>query len=372
MIRSKSIWIFCLWLGIIWGTTNGQTEKHVIYLSWKNVVDISLKDNLALKSKALDYEIQNLETWKSLSLFLPSLSYQGIAQKNVELPVFVFMGQSFVVGTAYNFQHSLSLTLPLFTGGSRWFNYDIQKNIKKSLKEELQGKEEETVLTSMQAYYGIILAGEISKSAEEAMNVAKQNLEQVQKFYDAGTATELDLQRAKAQYSSTLPILESALSNKKLSVQRMKSLLNIPLTDSLVVVDSLDQSEFLNEYSNMSLDEFKELSKENRNDIKALEYQQEATKTGEKIALGKFSPTIAISASVDQAAQLENSKIRWNDYIRSKSIVLSINWPLFEGGRFSIIKLPRLDPIKWTCWLHKHSLPLNWTLNRITTIISKL
>ena len=333
MIRSKSIWIFCLWLGIIWGTTNGQTEKHVIYLSWKNVVDISLKDNLALKSKALDYEIQNLETWKSLSLFLPSLSYQGIIQKNVELPVFVFMGQSFVVGTAYNFQHSLSLTLPLFTGGSRWFNYDIQKNIKKSLKEELQGKEEETVLTSMQAYYGIILAGEISKSAEEAMNVAKQNLEQVQKFYDAGTATELDLQRAKAQYSSTLPILESALSNKKLSVQRMKSLLNIPLTDSLVVVDSLDQSEFLNEYSNMSLDEFKELSKENRNDIKALEYQQEATKTGEKIALGKFSPTIAISASVDQAAQLENSKIRWNDYIRSKSIVLSINWPLFEGGR---------------------------------------
>ena len=333
MIRSKSIWIFCLWLGIIWGTTNGQTEKHVIYLSWKNVVDISLKDNLALKSKALDYEIQNLETWKSLSLFLPSLSYQGIVQKNVELPVFVFMGQSFVVGTAYNFQHSLSLTLPLFTGGSRWFNYDIQKNIKKSLKEELQGKEEETVLTSMQAYYGIILAGEISKSAEEAMNVAKQNLEQVQKFYDAGTATELDLQRAKAQYSSTLPILESALSNKKLSVQRMKSLLNIPLTDSLVVVDSLDQSEFLNEYSNMSLDEFKELSKENRNDIKALEYQQEATKTGEKIALGKFSPTIAISASVDQAAQLENSKIRWNDYIRSKSIVLSINWPLFEGGR---------------------------------------
>ena len=32
----------------------------------------------------------------------------------------------------------------------------------------------------------------------------KQNLEQVKKFYKAGTATELDLQRAKAQYSSTI------------------------------------------------------------------------------------------------------------------------------------------------------------------------
>ena len=333
MIRSKRFWIFCLWLAIAWNTSNGQSEKRVIYLSWKNVVDISLKDNLALNSKSLDYEIQNLETWKSLSFFLPSLNYQGIMQKNVELPVFVFMGQRFVVGTPYNFQHSLSLTLPLFTGGSRWYNYDIQKDIKKSLKEELLGKEEETVLTSMQAYYGIILAEEINKSAEEAVNVAKQNLEQVQKFYNAGTATELDLQRAKAQYSSTLPILESSRSNKKLSVQRMKSLLNIPLSDSMVVVDRLDKTEFLKEYSNMTLDEFKELSKENRNDIRALQYQQEAIKTGEKIALGKFSPTIAISASVDHAAQLENSKIRWDDYIRAKSITLSVNWPLFEGGR---------------------------------------
>ena len=56
------------------------------------------------------------------------------------------MGQSFAVGSPYNFQHSLSLSLPIFTGGSRWFNFDIQKNIRKSLKEELEGKEEETVL----------------------------------------------------------------------------------------------------------------------------------------------------------------------------------------------------------------------------------
>jgi outer membrane protein TolC len=296
-------------------------------------VDISLKDNLSLKSKSLDYELQNLKTWKSLTYFLPSLTYQGIAQKNVELPVFVFMGEKFAVGSPYNFQHSLSLSLPIFTGGTRWFNYDIQKSMKKSLSEELKGKKEETVLNSMQAYYGIILAEEMKKTAEEAVTVAKENLDQVQKFYNAGTATELDLQRAKAQYSSTLPAFESALSNKKFSVQRMKSLLDIPLTDSLVVLDSLNQAEFLDEYSKISLDDFKVLSKENRNDIKALEYQQEASKTGEKLALGQFSPTISLSASVDHAAQLESSKVRWDDYIRAKSITLSVSWPLFEGGK---------------------------------------
>lgn len=311
----------------------GQNEKRIIYLSWKNVVDISLKDNLSLKSKSMDYDIQNLETWKSLSYFLPSLTYQGIAQKNIELPVFVFMGQRFVVGTPYNFQHSFNLTFPIFTGGSRWFNYDIQKSIKKSLKEELEGKEEETVLNSMQAYYAIILADEMCKTAQEAINVAKQNLEQVEKFYNAGTATELDLQRAKAQYSSTLPVYESALSNKKLAIQRLKSLLNIPLYDSLVVTDSLNKIDFLNESGKISLDELKAVSKENRNDIKALKYQREAAKVGEKIALGNFAPTVALTASVEQTAPMENSKVTRSDYIRSKSLTLSVTWPLFEGGK---------------------------------------
>ncbi len=333
MTIRKCMWIILFSLAFFWNTADGQDDKQVIYLSWKNVVDISLKDNLSLKSKMLDYDVQNLETWKSLSYFLPTLSYQGLMQKSLELPVFVFMGQRFVVGTPYTFQHSLSLSLPLFTGGSRWFNYDIQKNMKKSLSEELKGKEEETVLNAMQAYYGIILSDELMKTAYEAVEVAKQNLEQVQKFYDAGTATELDYQRAKAQYSSTLPMYESALSNKKLSAQRLKSILNIPLKDSLVVTDTLGRSEFLNEYSKIALEDFKTLAKENRNDIKALMYQRDATKTGESIALGQFGPTVAIAASVDHQAPMDNAKVRWSDYIRSKSVMLSVSWPLFEGGR---------------------------------------
>lgn len=333
MNYKKYLFFILLWFVLISTGAHAQTEKQIVYLSWKNVVDISLKDNLSLKSKKLDYEIQNLETWKSLSYFLPSINYQGIVQKNIELPVFVFMGQRFVVGTPYTFQHSLSLTFPIFTGGSRWFNHEIQKNIKKSLSEELQGKEEETVLNAAQSYYAIILSDEISKTAEEAVNVAKQNLEQVQKFYNAGTATELDLQRAKAQYSSTLPMLESASSNKKLAAQRLKSLLNISLTDSLVILDQLDKTDFLKEFVQYSLENFKEISKENRNDVKALNYQYEAAKDGEKIALGQFTPTVAFAASVDHIAPMDNSKVTWSDYIRSKSLTLSVQWPLFQGGK---------------------------------------
>jgi outer membrane protein TolC len=314
-------------------TTIAQPEKRIIHLSWKQVVDISLKDNLGLKSKLLDYETQNLETLKSLTLFLPSLNYQGVAQHNLELPVFVFMGQRFVVGTPYTFQHSLNLALPIITGGSRWINYSIQRKVSKALAEELRGKEEETVLNAVQAYYGIILSNELAKTAEDAVRVAKQNLEQVQRFYEVGTATELDYQRAKAQYSSTLPMLESAFAASRLSIQRMKTLLDIPLTDSLVVVDNLDKKEFLNEIAAMSLVHLKALSNENRNDIKALQYQKDVAQSGVHLAMGQFTPTVTLIGAVDHMAPLENSRVTWSDYIRSKSLTLSVSWPLFQGGK---------------------------------------
>ena len=309
-----------------------QTQNQIIYLSLEDVIDQSRSENLSLKSKVMDYEIQNLDVWKSYSNFIPTLSYQGMFVKNVELPVFVFMGQEFTVGTPYTFQHSLSLSLPLFTGGARFFNINAQNSIKKSLSEELKGKESETVLNGLQSYFGIILAQSFFETSAEAVKVAEKNLEQVRKQYDAGSATELDLQRAKAQYYGTLPGFESAKSSLRLAKQRLKSFLNISLEDSLVVVDSLSKMDLLKDESNLDLSELKKYGKTNKHELLALRHQLDATEEGENLALSSFAPTIAASFSVDHQAQLEDSKVMWSDYIRSKSIALSINWPIFEGG----------------------------------------
>ena len=310
-----------------------QANKNIIYLSWENVVNISLKENLSLKSKLLDYESQNLEEWRAITSFIPSFSYQGTAIRNLELPVFIFMGQKFVVGTNYSIQHSLDLTLPVFTGGMRWFNLSAQKSLRKSLSEELKGAESQTVLSALQSYYGIMLSNELMKTASEAVKVAKQNLENVEIHYKQGAATELDLKRANAQYYSTIPQLESAVSVKLLSYQRLKSILNIPLEDSLVVVDSLKSKNFLAGYSDFSLDELKNIALEKRNDLLSLGYKLDAAGEGEKMALSQFSPVISISANVTHQAQMDRAKISWSDYIRSKSLILSVYWPIFEGGK---------------------------------------
>ena len=327
----KSLWVILIYL--LSADYHAQTDKKIIYLSWENVVNISLKDNLTVKSRLLDYNAQNLEQWKAVSSFLPVFSYQGLAVRNLELPVFIFMGQQFVVGTNYSIQHSLDLTLPVFTGGTRWFNLSVQKSLKKSLSEELKGQESQTVLNALQAYYGIILSNELLKTADEAVKVAQENLTKVEKHYKAGTATELDLKRASAQYYSTIPQSEAAGSNLLMSYQRLKTILNIPLEDSLVVTDTLASKNFLKEYSEFSLKDLKELALEKRNDLKSITHKLDAVNTGEKIALGRFAPVISVSANISYQAQLDRAKVSWNDYIRSKSLALSVYWPIFEGGK---------------------------------------
>ena len=330
-MRWKSI--CSIFICLFFNQSFAQPNKNIIYLSWENVVNISLKENLTLKSKILDYESQGLEEWKAITSFLPTFSYQGTFIRNLELPVFIFMGQQFVVGTNYSFQHSLDLTLPVFTGGMRWFNLSAQKSLKKSLSEELKGQESQTVLSALQSYYGIMLSNELMKTALEAVNVAKKNLENVEKHYKLGTATELDLKRANAQYYLTLPQLETANSVKLLSYQRLKTILNIPLDDSLVVTDSLKSKDFLENYSSFTLDELKDLALEKRNDLLSLVHKLDATGEGEKMALAQFSPVISISANLMHQAQMDNAKVSWNDYIRSKSLILSVYWPIFEGGK---------------------------------------
>jgi outer membrane protein TolC len=148
-----------------------------------------------------------------------------------------------------------------------------------------------------------------------------------------GTATELDLQRAKAQYAATLPSLEKAKANRIMLGQQLKFLLNIEFRDSLVITDTLAGIDLMSDYKKLDLEDFKNLSKENRSDIKSLAHKLQATKEGENIALGSFLPSVALSANVAHQAQLGNSNVMWNDYIRSKSINLIMSWPLFEGGR---------------------------------------
>ncbi len=311
-------------------------QNRVIKLGWEDIVQKSLNDNLGLKTTALDYKSQKLTKWQAVSDFLPTVSYNGTGTQNLELATMAIMGQKIQIGTEYNFQHSLQLTYPVFTGFSRIANLKMQNSLEKSLKAELEGKEDETILTALQAYFQIMLSSKLIDVNEEAVKAAQANLKQVQNFYQVGAASELDLKRAEAQYSSTLPSLESAKNQLISSKNQMKYILNLSLNDSLVVLDSLESKQFIGSYANAPLVQLKALAVANRPELKQVNYQVDAIKNQKTMALSSSLPTISFTADISHNAMTETSKVLRDDYNRSKSINLNVQWPLFQGGKTAL------------------------------------
>ncbi len=285
------------------------------------------------RSVFLCYLDQKLNVYKTVSDFLPSLNYEFQAVNNIELPVLVFMGNRFRIGTKYNFNHVLQVQLPLFLGGARIANFNMQRHAHKSFLHMLRGKKQDVALKAIEAYYNVMLARDLIKVNEKARAAAQANFEQVKKFYQAGSASQLDLLRAKARLSQTLPALTSAKNALTLGLENLKFLLNLSSEDSVVVLDSLCIKEFLGSFKNQSLEELQALALANRWDLQSME-QQHAIQQNQKWLTGsRFLPNVIVSAKVQHQAFLENTRITAHDYTRSKSAAIALQWPLFEGGK---------------------------------------
>jgi outer membrane protein TolC len=310
-----------------------DTDRKTYHLKWRDVSNRVLTENLNLISKRLDYESQKVSYTKSLAAFLPRVSYNGNFVNNLELPVFVFQGQRIRVGADYNLQHTLQLNFPVFAGGSRWLSAFVQNNIHRSLESELANSRQEEVYKALQSYFQIILTDSLKKSSREAVDVASANLEQVRNFHEAGTATNLDLQRARAQYYSKLPQLEAAISNHRLARQQIKLQLQIDLNDSLVIEDRLEKISILGVLARASTDSLMSLALDNRDDLGALQSRSKAAANREKIVYSRFFPDLTLSAGVDHQAQVNSLDFSPSAYRRSKTLSLSARWQLFDAGQ---------------------------------------
>lgn len=332
----KRIQSCCLLILIFIAYQTMAAQSRIVQLKWDDVVQTSLNENLGLKYTALDYQSQKLSKWQAISNFLPSLAYQGVASQNLELSTMTLMGQKIQIGTEYNYQHSLELSCPIFTGFSRIASLNIQRNQEKSLKAELKGKESETVISALEAYFQIMLSNRLIQVNEEALDAADANLQQVKQFSQVGVASELDLKRAEAQYYSALPSLESAKNQFKMAQNQLKYILNLPLNDSLVVLDSLESKQLLNAFSSASLDKLKDIALKNRWELKQSDFQLNTAKSQRTLALAGGLPTVSFSADVAHVAMIDDYKVGEKDYTRSKSMNLVVQWPLFQGGRIAL------------------------------------
>jgi len=175
-------------------------------LTLEKVRQLALENNRQFQTAQKELDRSHGEIISARSAALPQISIDGRYTRNLTTPQ-IFPSELGGGNVSFNFPGlnnndfdlSLSITQPLYSGGKVGSAYGIAKIYEKYTKEKVNEVEDEIVFGAESMFYQAILAGsnlDVLKSAEEQLSY---NLDVVEKYFDQGMVSEYELLRARVE-----------------------------------------------------------------------------------------------------------------------------------------------------------------------------
>ncbi|MBE0460467.1 MAG: TolC family protein [Candidatus Aminicenantes bacterium] len=300
---------------------------------------LTLEDSLRLALSQNPFQLaaeERVEAAKSrineaVAGFFPSLNAQGLHtldEKVMELEFPSFIPgqppQKVKVDFTRDYQFSLSLSFPLFTGGRLLSGYKQARYNLFSTRESARESENSTIFNTKKAFYGYLLARDFVNVAREAVEVAEKHYKNVKNLYEVGMASKFDLLRSEVQVANLKPQMIRANNAMKVAELSLKTLLGLDLSTPIEVKGELAYEPFTPD-----LQECIANALQNRPEISQLGYQKQVAREMVKIARAADLPSIAIAGNYNFWADKFNfKKHNWTDYY---SINLVMTIPIFNG-----------------------------------------
>ena len=283
------------------------------------------------KSKISDAEAKITEANSQL---LPLLRFQASYQRLSNIPPFEVSLQIFpqpiqispVILNNYNLK--LTLQQPLFTGFRLWSLKGAAENNYESNSYEYQKNLNDVAYNIQNAFWNYYKAMQIKKVIEENLKLTQNHLDDTRNFMKNGLATKNDLLKLEVQYSNTqLQLIESE-NNIDIARSNLNKLLGLPLeSNTRINAGDIDTS-----FTNYSLFNLIEHSKENRNDLKSLEYRVKASDNGITAANGGWYPSIYLIGDYYYSKPNQRIIPAENKFKDTWDIGVSLQWDLWNWG----------------------------------------
>jgi outer membrane protein len=267
--------------------------------------------------------------------FLPSLNAQGqrtMLEKSMilEFPSFIpgEPPQEVELDFTRDYQFSMSLSFPLYTGGRLKSSYKQAKYNLESTKEGMRQSKHLTVFNTKRAFYGHLLAKEFVSVAEEAVRVAEENLENVRTMYEVGMASKMDLLRSEVRLTNMQPEVIAAKNNLRISELNLKTILGMDLSQPVQIEGTLSYEPFA-----LDLEECIATALANRPEIRQFDFQRKMAGENLKLSRAGYFPSLAVSGSYSfWADKFDFRKDTWSSFY---AINLVLNIPIFNGFKES-------------------------------------
>lgn len=327
MKKAKSV-ILVLLMCLFVGKFSFSQEKMTLTLD--DTIRLALSQNPYHLASGERVQAAKAIVREAAANFFPTLNAQGLHTLDEKVFSLEFPDpitgkpQRVTMDFTRDYQFSLSLSLPLFTGGRLISGFKQAKYNLLSTEEGARQSENTTVFNAKTAFYGCLIAKEFVKVAEEAVEVAEKHLKNVKSLHEVGMASKFDMLRSEVRVANLKPQLIKARNNLEIAKLGLKALLGIDLSQSLEIKGELSYEAY-----EPDLEECLAKALRNRPEVSQLNYQKQMAEETVKLVRAADFPTVALSGTYNfWADKLNFQKDTWQSFY---AINLVLNVPIFNG-----------------------------------------
>lgn len=306
-------------------------SREKLVLTLEESIRLALSQNPYHLASEERIEAARSQVREAASGFLPTLNAQGL--RTLDEKLFELEFPSLIPGQpprrmsidfTKDYQFSLSFSLPLFTSGRLTSNFKQAKYNLLSTEEEARQSTHLTVYNTKKAFYGVLLAREFVKVAEEAVEVAEKHYRNVKNLYEVGMASKFDLLRSEVELANLKPQLIRARNSLNIAELGLKTLLGLDLSQPIELEGDLRFEPY-----EPDLEECLAKALQNRPELSQIRYQEQMAGEMVKLARAANLPSLAVAGTYNfWADQFNFQKDNWQSYY---TINLVLTVPLFNG-----------------------------------------
>lgn len=337
-----------LWLLLLFSFTAKAQSKNINNFTVQQAVDYAKKNNAQVKNALLNIKVQEQTNRGITAAAYPNISSSVGTTYFIDIPTSLIPAEAFggqkgqyipvQFGTKYNTTASVTLQQLLFDG-QVFVGLQARKASIEWKQHEAEITEEAIKVNIYKIYYQLVVA----KSQIELLDANIARLDKlhhdVNEMFKNGFAEKLDVDKLDVNLIN-LKTEKSKVNNSiEVGYVALKTLLGMPVKDSLVLTDKISDSE---------IKSFALVDSVNYTDRKDFQYWQSIKSLSEyQVKRYKLSylPTISTNASYQkQALRNKYTFFEKGDWFSTSYVGLNVSVPIFTGfSRDAKVKQSKIE-----------------------------
>jgi outer membrane protein TolC len=276
---------------------------------------------------------------------LPQVRAAATFNRNWKLPTSVLDGADgptrVTFGTKNNLNSSLTLRQSLYAGGGVAAEWRQSRHFERASRESYREIQQAVQAEVETAFYDLLLAAELVRVSELALDRAQRNFKQVELLRQAGRASRFELLRAEVQVLELRPDSIRAQRDLKLADITFKNVIGIDITTNLDLVGGFRETATipLTNPETLVLTSF-----EKRPDRQRQNHRTAARRQSIRIEQAARLPTLDFVATGQLQVQSNAFDFTSDDIRRSWFTGLDLRFPIFDGLKTrALISRARID-----------------------------